>query len=289
MVAVVTGSSGFIGSALCARLVADGVEVVGIDRRPGRFTTSVVDLRALRAADLPHGATVFHLAARPGVRHADVAEIFADNVAATRALAEALDAARPAGIVFASSSSVYGASPLPFREDQPLAAPRSPYARSKLIGEHTLRGFGARRGAPVTCARLFNVYGPGARSDLASAIFIRALRAGDPVTLAAGGAVERDLVYVDDVCTALIRLSRPRPHPTTVNVGSGTRVSMRALVHHLEALLGPATIIDGPPDPRDLPATQADLTHLRALLGWVPATPLEAGLAAMVGACAGGS
>lgn len=301
---LVTGATGFIGGALAATLLERGAIVHGLDRewdlddplrqeridllsRYASFQPIAFDLRETHR--LPEvlegltGAVVFHLAARPGVRDSSPPDVYGDNVVATQGLFVALRELRPAQVLFASSSSVYGRKArIPFVEAAPQGDVTSHYARSKLLGELAANVFHREVGLPVTVARLFNVYGERGRPDMAPGIFLRRITRREPVLLAANGAVERDLTYIADVVEALLRLAERASRESRmemVNVGTGFRTSMRRLVAMLEARLGRSgSSFEAPFDPLDLPATQADLSRLRALLGWTPTTSIEVGL-----------
>lgn len=301
---LVTGATGFIGGALAASLLERGAIVHGLDRewdlddplrreriellsKHSSFRPIALDLREThrlpKVIEFLTGAVVFHLAARPGVRDPSLADLYADNVVATQALFDALRTHRPAQVLFASSSSVYGRKArIPFVEAAPQGDVTSHYARSKLLGELAANVFQRKVGLPVTVARLFNVYGERGRPDMAPSVFLRRIARREPLVLAGDGAVERDLTYIADVVEALVRLAEEASRESrmeTVNVGTGIRTTMLRLVAMLEARLGlSASSFEAPFDPVDLPATQADLSRLQALLGWTPTTSLEVGL-----------
>jgi|GEM_PF-220393 len=306
---VVTGAAGFIGAALSEALLRRGARVVGLDRAWSatepvraeriarligrrRFTPISVDLKSvkrLRKILARHwGSVVFHLAAQPGVRHPDVSETYRDNLVGTKNLLRALRRDPLRQVIFASSSSVYGgASPLPLREDGIIGTPASHYARSKLLGEVALRRFHAETGLPVTVTRLFNVYGPRGRPDTVPLLFARRLLAGEPITLAAAGTVERDFTFIDDVVDALVLLAEAADDArglATVNVGTGVRTSISDFLAHLARHLGvPASSVHaGLAHPLDAPVTQADTARLLERVGWRPDTALDRGLAELV-------
>lgn len=301
--ALVLGGAGFIGSTLVDRLLADGWAVTALDgfdpfypaeqkrrnlagasRRPlfRLVTADTRDRNAVREAAAAAGAKViFDLAARAGVRPsiADPETYVAINIGG---LQHTLSAAAQVGarLVFASSSSVYGAdSPRPFREDAMVSRPLSPYAATKVAGEALVHAHHAMTGLPVSVARLFTVYGPRQRPDLAIHSFARRLLAGEPVELYDGGRGLRDYTYVDDVVDALVRLgSTPEPW-LVVNVGSDHPIATDAVVTELERALG----VRGQrlllaPQAGDVPATHADVSRAYDKLGWEPRMPFSEGI-----------
>jgi UDP-glucuronate 4-epimerase len=301
--AVVTGGAGFIGSTLVDRLLRDGWSVVAVDSFDGfypadrkrsnladaigdrGFGLAKVDTRdratvaeAFRAAA---PTVVFDLAARAGVRPslADPESYIDVNV---RGLQHTLAATAAAGarLVYASSSSIYGDDPRrPFTEDQARGLPLSPYAATKIAGEALVHAHHAATGLPVGVARLFTVYGPRQRPDLAIFTFARQMLDHDPVVLFGEGALTRDYTYVDDVVEALVRLASTEHPWLVVNVGSGRPVSTVEVVDQLERVLGiPAIRRSGPPQPGDVEATFADITRAARELGWSPRVPFEEGI-----------
>ncbi len=223
--ALVTGCAGFIGSTLTDRLLADGFEVIGIDRfsdyyardlkeqnlaaamQHPRFTLleeDIVEIDAFPAVDY-----VFHLAAQAGVR-ASWGRSFAiytrDNIQATQRLLDfyATDVVAAEGLkrfVYSSSSSVYGDIELPMREDR-MVQPVSPYGVSKLAAEHLCYLYWKNYGVPTVSLRYFTVYGPRQRPDMGINKFVRAIQKGDPITIYGDGTQTRDFTYIDDAVAA---------------------------------------------------------------------------------------
>jgi UDP-glucuronate 4-epimerase len=301
--AVVTGGAGFVGSTLVDRLLSDGWTVVAVDSfdpyypadrkrsnlaealRHPRFTLAEVDTRDRSALADAFGAAaptvVFDLAARAGVRPslADPEGYIDVNV---RGLQHTLaaTAAASARLVYASSSSIYGDDERrPFREDQARGMPLSPYAATKVAGEALVHAHHAATGLPVGVARLFTVYGPRQRPDLAICTFARQMLAGEPVRLFGDGALTRDYTYVDDVVEALLRLASSEHGWLVVNVGSGHPVSTLEVVDQLERALGVrADRRSAPQQPGDVEATFADIGRAAETLGWVPGISFEEGI-----------
>ena len=158
--------------------------------------------------------------------------------------------------------------------------PLSPYGATKVAGEALAHAHHAITGLPVAIARLFTVYGPRQRPDLAIHSFARRMLEGQPITLYDGGRGSRDYTYVDDVVDAFVRLiDAPAPY-VLVNVGGHSPVTTGELVDRMEHALGVRAIrVAAPAQPGDVPATYADITRARELLGWEPRVGLDEGLA----------
>ena len=308
---LVTGYAGFIGSHLCDYLLAAGHRVVGIDNfdpfydraaklrntanLPGhpRFTGFEADLRdplALSRLDAQIGPVdaVVHLAARAGVGPsvADPAGYVLANVLGTTHLLEWLRQRGIWQLLFASSSSVYGNSPVqPFREDQPLLGSCiSPYAASKLAAEHLTHTYHHLYGLSVLNARFFTVYGPRQRPDLAIHKFTRLLKAGQPVPVFGDGRTARDYTFVADTVDGIARglawLARqPAPVYETVNLGNHRPIALLDLVNALGTALHVQPQLDfQPAQPGDVQLTFADISKAQQLLGYAPKTSLAEGL-----------
>jgi len=278
MAVVVTGAAGFLGRALVPALVAGGIAVVAIDRRPLPATPGVVALRADLLADDPAVAAalagadaVFHLAGRPGVRDAgpaaDAARI-RDNVLATATVLDLVP--RDVPLVVTSSSSVYGgAAGRPSREDDPLR-PLGAYARSKAMVEQLCTG------RPVAVLRPFTVAGEGQRPDMALARWIAAVRAGRPIRILGSPARTRDVTDVRDLVLA-VRLAAERGVTGPLNVGTGRPRTLAELAGAVcRALDAPAELVVGPAAAVEPATTWADTTRLGRTLGFVPVTDLDA-------------
>lgn len=286
--AVVTGSSGFIGSHLVERLDRDGLHVIGIDRRPRNAATGAhvrADLSepddrvrdALREADV-----VFHLAGCPGVRD-DAEDIehrrWRDNVLAGEVVLR--EVPRSVTTVVVSSSSVYGGARRtdhsgraePCREDAPVR-PRGGYARSKVQLERRCL---TRReaGGHVAVVRPFTVAGERQRPDMAIAIWLTAALAGRPLPVIGSLSRTRDVTDVRDVVEGLVRLAASG-HATTLNLGTGRGRSLQELVHAVAAACRVPVRLDVRPDPNGEPTdTLADLRRCHQLLGFAPRTDLD--------------
>jgi UDP-glucuronate 4-epimerase len=304
---LVTGGAGFIGGHLVEALLARGDAVVALDaftadydparkrrtaaalaRAPG-FSLVEGDLRdpaALARALDPRPDVVVHLAARAGVRASleDPAGYCDVNLTGTAQLLHAMAGAGCGRLVFASSSSVYGARrDPPFHEDDPLAPPESPYAATKRAGELLCATWHQRVGLQATCLRFFTVYGPRQRPDMAIAAFLRRARAGLPLRLFGDGSSARDYTYVDDTVAGLVAaVDRPLGW-AVVNLGNHDPVQLDALARAVAEAAGrPLRVERAPDQPGDVPLTCADLGRARSLLGYAPRVGLGEGLSRVV-------
>lgn len=309
---VVTGAAGFIGSHVVEQLVAGGHRVTGIDafdpylypaevkRRTAAVlarlpldafrlvTADVCDPAAVAAAVGEDVDVVCHLAALAGVRPslADPVRYLRTNIVGTGVIVERMRALGLRRLVFASSSSVYGARPgaeiAAFREDDPCLAPASPYAATKRMNELQLAAWRELAGLGVIALRFFTVYGPRQRPDMAIARFLDALAHGRPITLFGDGSSRRDYTFIDDIVRGVIAaIERVEPGRYDVyNLGGTRTTSLAELVALLEQVTGRRAAIERAPDqPGDVPITYADITRARAALGYAPTTPLADGLA----------
>jgi nucleoside-diphosphate-sugar epimerase len=303
MRALVTGAAGFIGSHLCARLLQDGAEVLGLDafvpnyprdwketnlqplRDHGRFRFLEMDLAT---ADLPgilaEVEVVFHEAALPGVRSSwgRAFQTYVDhNVSATQRLLEAaLGQPHLRRLVYASSSSVYGDAPaLPLSEDA-VPQPVSPYGVTKLAAEHLCRLYAVTAGVPTVSLRYFTVYGPRQRPDMAFHKFAAAILQDREIEIYSDGEQTRDFTYVDDAVEANVRAAvRPVAPGAVFNVGGGARISLNAALALLEAAAGrKARIVRREAQRGDMRHTVADTRRVQAALDFRPAVPVAEGL-----------
>ena len=317
---VVTGAAGFIGSHTCERLVAAGHRVTGIDAfdsylYPAEIKrATAAELAALPAfrlveadicdraamADVIDGGVdvVCHLAALAGVRPslAEPLRYLRTNIDGTGVILERMREVGLERLVFASSSSVYGAKPgdvrevVAFREDDPCLSPASPYAATKRMNELMLSTYRDLFGIGVFALRFFTVYGPRQRPDMAIARFTRAIAAGRPVTLFGDGTTRRDYTFIDDIVSGVVAaIANIAPGAyELVNLGGTHTISLAELVEIIERVVGRAAVIDRQPlQPGDVPVTYANIDRARALLGFSPATRPEAGIARYWAWCQG--
>jgi UDP-glucose 4-epimerase len=296
---LVTGGAGFVGSHLAGRLLRLGHDVRVIDNfSTGRRSNLAAlapgaelvegDIRSYeRASTAVRGCEiVFHLAALPSVPRS-VQDPLTSHEANVTGLLNVMLAARDARVrrlVYASSSSVYGANAeLPKREEM-TPVPISPYGVSKLAGEGYCRAFGVVYGLETVALRYFNVFGPhqDPRSDYAAAIpnFISALMAGRAPVVFGDGDQSRDFTYVDNVVDAnVLAMDAPEARGRVYNVACGERVTINELIAELRELLGSDVEPEyRPPRPGEVRHSLADITAARRDLGYEPAVALRDGL-----------
>ncbi|MBI3456138.1 MAG: NAD(P)-dependent oxidoreductase [Candidatus Rokubacteria bacterium] len=294
----ITGGEGFIGAHLARRLAEEGDEVHILSRpnpaRPWKLPdllgvvarvhpVELLDRGRLGAIiDTIAPEEVYHLAGRVDLeRTAAMAQLCVqENVVATVNLLDALQAGPAGAVVYASTTEVYGAGPIPFREDQAVEPP-SPYAVSKLAGESFCRLWATTFACPVRVVRMAAAYGPGQRPQrLIPSVIVTALRR-EPITLRSPGH-RRDFLYVSDAVDGLVRAARGGLAPgETVNVGSLDAVGIREVVDMILARMGckdvPVAIGDEGRI-REAPCWTTDSARARARLGWAPRVPLGEGL-----------
>jgi UDP-glucuronate 4-epimerase len=309
---LVTGAAGFIGMHTARALLAQGADVVGVDNFDPYYDVALKEARLATIAGTPGFAFiradlaevdatadlfrngrfthVVHLAAQPGVRHSltHPHAYLRNNVDAFGCVLEGCRHARVAHLVYASSSSVYGAShTLPFSEDQRVDQPVSLYAATKSANELMAYSYAHLFGLPVTGLRFFTVYGPWGRPDMSPMLFTRAILAGEPIRVFNEGRMRRDFTYVDDIVEGVARVLARPPAATGAgqapaaiyNIGNSDAVELTHFIATLERLLGRTAVRDPQPmQPGDMVDTFASVARLQALTGFVPTTPLETGL-----------
>ena len=296
---VVTGAAGFVGSHLSERLLAAGHEVVGIDaftrfyprelkeanvaeltRAPG-FSLREHNLLAGELEPLLRGVdAVCHLAGRPGVRTDSSALLKAGNVTTTDRVLRRAAAAGVRRVLLSSSSSVYGRAGGPVREDAPLR-PLSQYGRSKQRAEEVAGGLAAQLGVELVTLRLFTVYGPRQRPDMAFARYLESALSGLPMPLLGDGGQRRDFTYVGDAADAAVAALEGARAGSVLNVAGGRPTALAEALELLAGELGAAAPLQRrAADAREPRHTAADLSRIEAELGWRPSVSLEEGLAA---------
>jgi nucleoside-diphosphate-sugar epimerase len=303
MIALVTGAAGFVGSHLSAALLDDGAEVLGVDAftdyysrlrkeqnlahlrgRPG-FSFLEDDLSEAPLAPLLDGVDcVFHLAGQPGVRASwgpDFVQYVRHNIAATQRLLEASMLHPLRRFVFASSSSVYGDAEAYPTPESLRPQPVSPYGVTKLAAEHLCEVYRTSFGVPVASLRLFTVYGPRQRPDMAFSRLVAAALAGEEFEVYGDGEQTRDFTFVGDVVKAM-RDAAASDWCGVANIGGGSRTSLNAVLDIVSDLCGELRVVRRPQATGDVRHTAADTSVARAAFGYRPRTSLPEGLAAMV-------
>lgn len=293
---LVTGAAGFIGSHLCERLLEEGHEVWGLDNMSVGRSENIAHLMdnekfAFFKADLCRSAGideffkgvdwVFHLAARadivPSIQ--EPVEYFRSNVTGTL---KVLEASRKAGIkklIYAASSSCYGIpTEVPTKECAEINC-MYPYALTKYMGEELVMHWGKVYGLSVLSLRLFNVYGPRARTSgtygAVFGVFLSQLYHDKPLTVVGDGTQKRDFTHVRDVARAFVMAARNPCHGTAINIGTGQPQSINGLVHLLEA----KDIEYIPKRPGEPDITCADTWLAEKLLDFKAFVPFEVGVA----------
>ena len=302
---LVTGGAGFIGSHLVERLLERGDEVTVVDsfdpfyapeskRRnlaacAGRANFRLVeadirDLKALRENLAGRDFDVIcHLAAKAGVRPSiqDPIAYQEVNVLGTQNLLEIAREKDVRQFVFASSSSVYGVNPnVPWREDDPVLLPISPYASTKVSGELLGHVYSHLYGIRFLALRFFTVYGPRQRPDLAIRKFAGLMLDGRPIPVYGDGSTRRDYTFVADTVKGLLAaMEYDRSGYEVVNLGNNRTVSLDEMIRTLEDVLGVKAIREErPPQPGDVPQTWASVEKAESLLGFRPDTPFRDGV-----------
>ena len=298
---LVTGGAGFIGSHLCERLVERGDEVTILDNFNDFYDPRIKrrNLARLEAARVVEGDlrdrelvgrlfaegrfdALVHLAAMAGVRPSLLDPLHYEdvNVRGTLILLEELRRRPGTKMVFASSSSVYGANEdVPFREAADIHRPVSPYAATKRAGELHCFTFHHLYGVPTSCLRFFTVYGPRQRPEMAIHKFVRATLEGRPIPFYGDGSTRRDYTYVDDIVDGVVRALDRCEGYEIYNLGESQTTSLEELVRLIGEVCGREPVLERlPMQPGDVLVTYADVSKARERLGYRPTTTVRAGL-----------
>lgn len=305
-VTIVTGGAGFIGSHLADSLLARGDRVICIDNfndyyapkqkraniakqlEHPRYQLIEGDIRdrelLLRVFEEQHPTRVAHLAAMAGVRYSiERAPLYVDvNVQGTINILDAARAVEIENIVFASTSSIYGATEdIPFSEEQSTDLPLAPYPATKKAGEVMGHAYYNMFGLNFTALRFFTVYGPRVRPDMMAFMVIDKLLKQEPITLYNGGEMHRDWTFVDDIINGVVAaLDKPLGY-NIMNIGRGEPVHLGDFVEILEELVGQKAIVNAIEAPASEPAiTYASTEKAKRLLGYEPHTSIVDGLKA---------
>ena len=301
---LVTGGAGFIGSHLVSRLLELGHRVTVIDNFDPFYPESVKQrniaphladpsytlVRAdIRNGDALHDAiptdtdAIVHLAAKAGVRPSIQHPLSYQetNVTGTHNLLEVARARKIRKFVFASSSSVYGVNPnVPWREDDTVLMPISPYASTKVSCELLGHAYSHLFGIQFLALRFFTVYGPGQRPDLAIHKFATLIQSGERIPVFGDGSTRRDYTFVDDIVSGLVSaLAYDKSMYEVINLGNDRTVTLMEMIGGIEAALGRRANLDMLPEqPGDVPQTWADVRKAARLLGYAPRVTFAEGL-----------
>lgn len=319
---LVTGAAGFIGAATAERLLTRGYEVVGLDNLNEYYDVTLKEARLKRLTgqanfrfvklDLADSAgvaalfarekfpRVVHLAAQAGVRYSleNPHAYITSNVTGTLNILEGCRHTGVEHLVYASTSSVYGANTdMPFSVHRGVDHPLSLYASSKRANELMAHNYSALFKLPTTGLRFFTVYGPWGRPDMALFLFARNILEGKPIDVFNNGHHQRDFTYVDDIAEGVVRASErvaqpdpnwdsKAPDPATsfapfrlYNIGNNRPVQLLRYIEVLEEALGRKAVKNFLPlQLGDVPETFADIDDLVRDVGYRPATPVEVGV-----------
>jgi len=309
---LVTGAAGFVGSFVAARLAAMGHQVVGCDnfndyydprlkhdRVAALLAPAGVPCHTVELADAAQVTALFererptlvvHLAAQAGVRYSleNPAAYVQSNLVAFGNILEACRHGKIEHLLYASSSSVYGANAkVPFSEDDQVDAPVSLYAATKKSNELMAHSYSHLFKLPATGLRFFTVYGPWGRPDMAYFSFAEKMARGATIPVFAEGLLTRDFTYIDDIVEGVVRLlfkptpaTETRAAHTVFNIGNHNPVRVLDFIQTLEGAMGIEARKEFlPMQPGDVPATHASIDKLKAWVDFAPTTPLATGLA----------
>jgi UDP-glucuronate 4-epimerase len=319
---MITGAAGFIGSTLSHRLLERGDRVYGVDNLNDYYDPTLKEARLKRLTAHPNFRfekldiadrdgmarlfrenrfdAVMNLAAQAGVRYS-IENPHAYIDANVVGFCNVLEGCRHGGVkhlVFASSSSVYGANVRqPFSEHDNVDHPVSLYAATKKANELMAHTYAHLYGLPCTGLRFFTVYGPWGRPDMALFLFTKGILEGTPIKVFNHGKMVRDFTFVDDIVEGVVRVidRPPRPEPTwsgmhpdpassyapyrIFNIGNNQPVELMRYIEVLEECLGRKAIKDMlPMQPGDVPSTVADVSELELATGFRPRTSVEEGV-----------
>lgn len=309
---LITGAAGFIGMHVAKRLLQQGHEVVGLDNLNHYYLPALKEYRLAQLTPFPNFRfvkldladregmaalfaakkfqRVIHLAAQAGVRYS-LENPFAyldSNLTGTMTILEGCRHHPVEHLVYASSSSVYGANAkVPFSETDMVDSPVSLYAATKKSAELMTHSYSRLYGIPTTGLRFFTVYGPAGRPDMAPWLFTEAILKGEPIKLFNHGKMQRDFTYVDDIVEGVLRIQNVIPDGETpcqlFNIGNNQPIELARFIKAIETACGcKAEKIYLDMQPGDVPRTFADTTKLEQTVGYKPATKIEDGVAEFV-------
>lgn len=299
---LLTGAAGLIGAKTAEKLLAQGVEVVGIDNLNDYYD---VKLKELRLSEIKHPKfhfekidiedkkklealfqkhefdVVFNLAARAGVRYSmENPDVYVTtNTMGTLNLLECMRKHKVKKFVLASTSSLYAGQPMPFKEDLAVNTPISPYAASKKAAEVMSYTYNYLYGIDVSVVRYFTVYGPAGRPDMSPYIFADKILKGEELPVFGDGTQSRDFTFVDDIAEGTILAAKPLGYEI-INLGGGnnpyTLLQMIELMEKYSGKKGKLKLSEK--IKADMDVTWADISKARKLLGWEPKIGFEEGM-----------
>lgn len=320
---LVTGVAGFIGYHVAQRLIARGDTVIGIDNLNDYYSVALKEARLAKlresgtdlfrfaqldfaeAEALDKGLAgadfdqIIHLGAQAGVRYSleNPRAYLASNLAGHLNILELARARKTAHLVYASSSSVYGANKeLPFRVEDRVDHPISLYAATKKADELMSETYAHLYRLPQTGLRFFTVYGPWGRPDMAMWLFTKAILAGEPIRVFNGGDMRRDFTYIDDIVSGVIACADKAPvddgalkaggsqGPHAIyNIGNNRTEELGRLISLVESACDREAVkIMEPMQPGDVHETYADISAIQRDIGFEPQTTLDQGVPAFV-------
>jgi len=301
---LVTGAAGFIGSHLAEQLLERGDAVTAVDnfnsyydpalkrenvkktleeRHYELYETDICDYNALRIIfQNTQPDVVVHLAARAGVRPSieDPNLYHQVNVIGSQHILDLCKEFDPSHLVFASSSSVYGGIlEVPFSESMDVSRPISPYAATKRMNELQAHVYSRLYGMNISMLRLFSVYGPRQRPDMAIQKFAQLIIDGQPIPMFGDGSTARDYTYISDIIDGILRAIDTPLEYEIINLGGQQTTTLRELIDVIAKHVGKPAIIDRKPlQPGDVTITYADISRANELLGYVPKVGIDEGI-----------
>lgn len=301
---LITGGAGFVGSHLAQQLLQQGHDVTIVDElndfyAPALKQRNLAEIRAsgtvsfvqadicsseemVRVVQTAKPDVIYHLAARAGIRPSLGDPLLYErvNVHGTLSLLEASRQAKVPTFVFASSSSVYGNSrDAQFSESSSCTLPISPYAATKLAGEQLCHTYSHLYGIKTICLRLFTVYGPRQRPDLAIRKFSEKILEGSPLPVFGDGSSARDYTYISDIVDGLLAAPECPSRFEVFNLGNSTPVVLSEVISTIETALGREAKINRLPlQPGDVSSTCADISKAGATLGYRPQVSFSEGI-----------
>lgn len=303
---LITGGAGFIGSNLTKSLLKHkrNIQITCLDNFDNFYSPKVKraniktylknsnyklvegdirDLNRIKTKLSKHYDVIIHLAAKVGVIPSlQNPMLYTDvNVMGTQKLLEFARESHCKKFIFASSSSVYGVNPnVPWNENESVLKPISPYASTKISGELLGHVYAQLYNFQFIALRLFTVYGPGQRPDLAIYKFVKLISEGKPITIYGNGETKRDYTYINDIVSGIIAaLDYSKSIYEIINLGNHKPVKLFKLVKVIEKVLGKkARVFKLPQQPGDVPITYADISKAARLLDYKPRTHFYDGL-----------